>query len=325
MKYQIDRSIPIPIARQVKGQTIRAISRGVLQPGDRLPSLRELAASLGVSYASVAGVYGDLARDGLVTTRPGKGAFVADLADVRPNGANSDRQRDLGYLVDVLVDQAALLGYESDEVRRAVLARLAEDDKRRVGGYVVLVGYAQHATECYAREIEALFQDLVVKVQCVLLADLRRDAEGVLARLHPSRLAITVVMALHEVRTLLEPRGFHVASLAFRVSTETRRRLTAIPPDRRVGVVATEPEYVLPLAQEVASYVSPELSDASVLRAVRGQNRQIKSMLDRVDVVVYNTGCEEILKWIPSGVEAIEYLHSPEPDSVLRLQPLLLS
>lgn len=324
MKYQIDRSIPIPIARQVKGQTIRGISRGFLKPGDRLPSLRELATSLGVSYATIADVYNELAQDGILVSRPGKGTFVADLAGTDQVAPNAGRQRDLGHMVNVMVNQASMLGFQADEIRDAVLARLVGTGQESVTRYVLLVGYAAHATEYYAREIEACLQDLNVKVQPILIASLRQDVDAALAGLQPAKLAITMLMALGEVRACLEPRGFHVASIAMRLSAETRRNLASIPSHKCVGVVATEPEYLLPLAQEVTSYISPELSDASLPRAVRGQEKQIKALLAQVDVVVYNTGCEALLDWLPPGVTAIEYLHCPEPDSVSRLRPLLV-
>ena len=63
------------ITRQIEA----LILRGVLRPGERLPAERELAAKLGASRPSLREALADLEERGLVVTRPGAGAFVADV------------------------------------------------------------------------------------------------------------------------------------------------------------------------------------------------------------------------------------------------------
>ena len=60
-------------------QIEQLILRGILRPGDRLPSERELADRLGVSRPSLREALASLQDDGLVTTKPGAGVFVADV------------------------------------------------------------------------------------------------------------------------------------------------------------------------------------------------------------------------------------------------------
>ncbi|MEL6583918.1 MAG: FCD domain-containing protein [Pseudomonadota bacterium] len=63
------------ITRQIES----LILRGVLRPGERLPAERDLAAKLGASRPSLRDALADLEERGLVVTRPGAGAFVADV------------------------------------------------------------------------------------------------------------------------------------------------------------------------------------------------------------------------------------------------------
>ncbi|MEJ1158981.1 FadR/GntR family transcriptional regulator [Prosthecomicrobium sp. N25] len=71
-----DRS---PVPRSVVGRLERMIRDGVLRPGERLPSQRELAAELGVSRPSLREAMTALETLGLVVVRPGLGVFVQDL------------------------------------------------------------------------------------------------------------------------------------------------------------------------------------------------------------------------------------------------------
>ncbi len=67
------------LARAVVRQVELLILRGILRPGERLPSERELAERLGVSRPSLREAIGDLADRGLLEIRPGAGAFVAGV------------------------------------------------------------------------------------------------------------------------------------------------------------------------------------------------------------------------------------------------------
>ena len=71
MKLQIDRELPVPLGLQVKGLIEYGIACGELSPGERLPSVRELADSLAVAPMTVALVYRGLREAGLIETRGG--------------------------------------------------------------------------------------------------------------------------------------------------------------------------------------------------------------------------------------------------------------
>ena len=88
---------------------------------------------------------------------------------------------------------------------------------------------------------------------------------------------------LLEVRALLEPRHYRVAAVAFRPNADTRRRLSAISPRHQVGIVATFPEFLQTLADEVAAYV---LLKTPLQCAHLGQVRRIREMLTNIDVLV---------------------------------------
>ena len=77
MEFSVDPSSRLPICRQLSSQIREAIARGKLQPEERLPSIRELSRSVVVNPNTIARVYTELEREGILNTRPGLGVFVA--------------------------------------------------------------------------------------------------------------------------------------------------------------------------------------------------------------------------------------------------------
>src|SRR5947207_1731136 len=102
----IDVHDPTPIYAQLDRGLRAAIAAGRLQPGDQLPTVRQLAVELRVNANTVARVYAELERAGILETRRGVGSFVAaTAADARPAG---EKARGLtAFVTRVLADAAA--------------------------------------------------------------------------------------------------------------------------------------------------------------------------------------------------------------------------
>lgn len=111
---------PSPIFKQIVDQVRLAVSAGKLAEGDVLPSVRALAEQLLVNPNTVAKAYADLATDGTIETRPGRGVFVGKR---RQPYTKSERLRRLRPHLDALVTEGLLLGFSVDELRDAVAAR----------------------------------------------------------------------------------------------------------------------------------------------------------------------------------------------------------
>ena len=73
MEFQIDPACRLPIYRQLAQQLREAVARGRVQPEDRLPSVRDLSRLLVINPNTVARVYTELEREGILNTRPAWG------------------------------------------------------------------------------------------------------------------------------------------------------------------------------------------------------------------------------------------------------------
>jgi len=70
---------PAPLYQQVFDQIVDAITAGLLQEDDKLPSIREVTAELKISEITVKRAYADLEQAGYIYTRPGMGSFVKGI------------------------------------------------------------------------------------------------------------------------------------------------------------------------------------------------------------------------------------------------------
>src|SRR6266511_2877194 len=75
----IDRGAEASVTAQLADAFAAAIEDGRLQPGDKLPPTRELAATAGINHLTAARVYKRLAEEGYVTAQVGRGTFVRSL------------------------------------------------------------------------------------------------------------------------------------------------------------------------------------------------------------------------------------------------------
>ena len=78
MKISLDYHSSEPLTQQVVLQIKRLIVTKSLQPGEKLPSVRQLAKDLKLNPTTTSRVFAQLAKEGVVIQRPGLGVFVAD-------------------------------------------------------------------------------------------------------------------------------------------------------------------------------------------------------------------------------------------------------
>lgn len=72
----VDVKSPTPPYEQIRSQIAAYVQGGVLEPGARLPTMRALAADLGVATGTVARAYGELEAEGLIASRRRTGTVV---------------------------------------------------------------------------------------------------------------------------------------------------------------------------------------------------------------------------------------------------------
>ncbi|MBN1909503.1 MAG: GntR family transcriptional regulator [Pirellulales bacterium] len=113
MQIRVETSSGMPITRQIAAQIRAQCASGVLQPGQRLPSVRALAAELAVNQNTILRVYERLTAEGLLERRHGDGTFVAD--DV-PSGQMQAQRQVLRQQIARTAELAKTLGVDRQEL-----------------------------------------------------------------------------------------------------------------------------------------------------------------------------------------------------------------
>lgn len=113
MQFQCDTTSRVPIYRQLIEQVRSAVARGRIQPGDRLPSVRQLSRELVINPNTVARAYTELEREGTLVTQQGRGVFVAQP---RSDLTKRARQNQLEASLEQLLVEAVHLGFSAEEL-----------------------------------------------------------------------------------------------------------------------------------------------------------------------------------------------------------------
>jgi GntR family transcriptional regulator len=123
MFERIDPRSPTPIYAQIAERVRVAVAAGELTKGDGLPSVRALASRLRVNPATVVQAYRELEQEKLVEMRQGAGTFILEMStDTRAR----ERQAAAKRLVRALMEDAARLGIQKEDIKKALNGELSE-------------------------------------------------------------------------------------------------------------------------------------------------------------------------------------------------------
>ena len=123
MHFLIDTKSGVPFYRQIIEQAKFAIACGDLGPGDRLPTVRQLAVDLSINPNTVIRAYRELEIEGVLDTQQGSGTFVGDR---RPEIDRLERQRMLDQILTDMLARASSYGLTLDEVLEGLRQRKEE-------------------------------------------------------------------------------------------------------------------------------------------------------------------------------------------------------
>lgn len=104
-----------PIYEQVKEQLRKLIVTNVIQPDEKLPSIREMASGLAINPNTIQRAMRELESEGYIYTLAGKGSFAAPRQDI-----DDRRESELLAQLDELVTELSYLGYTTDVLSKRI-------------------------------------------------------------------------------------------------------------------------------------------------------------------------------------------------------------
>jgi len=127
ISFRVDSRSVVPPYLQIVQQVRQALRMGVLDVGDQLPTVREVASATAINPNTVLKAYRDLEREGLIEARAGHGTFVRRRPPGPPPGTHSRLGRSLARWVHEA--RGAGLDDETIEELLRVTLRAAEEEE----------------------------------------------------------------------------------------------------------------------------------------------------------------------------------------------------
>jgi len=131
MEIDVEFQSGIPLYEQIAHQVLEMIDSGQLQPGDQLPTTRDLAVKLGVNFNTVARAYRMLDQGGIISTQHGRGTFILEKREKKPVGKH--KLENIEDLTKFYIRKATYLGFNSEEIRACFEEIVERNEDKKTG------------------------------------------------------------------------------------------------------------------------------------------------------------------------------------------------
>lgn len=296
----IDKSLPVPVGRQLYGLLSYQLSHGDLPKGTKLPSVRQMARDVGIAQVTVSQVYQDLRDAGLLEMRQGSGAYTCLSM---PQQADHDRGS-LRSEVEILLNKAERLGINRGTLVSMVNAQ-AQLRRARAGLKIVFVGVFEAPTADYVDDVRSV----VSPNDGISIVTFDHLSESEVARQKCCESDIVLTFLHRETELLNLVPDANVMGIRFIPANKTRTALASIDPRARVAAITQLEDYIAIMRPSVQRF-APHVAEVSVSWSYAPD---IEDVLAESDVVIYATGADHIARMVPAGVTCFEYRHCPDP------------
>ena len=129
MLIQVDFNSGEPVTRQVIAQVKWMVASGKLQPGEKLPSVRQFAKQLKVNPTTVTRIYAELSSGNVIVLRQGQGAFVCTET---PSVNRTEARKGVRKIIRNMLAEGVRLGLSPDDLRQLIeteIKKLPEESK----------------------------------------------------------------------------------------------------------------------------------------------------------------------------------------------------
>lgn len=222
MTVNVRSDLSVPLGTQLFWQLRYAIATGEYEPGERLPTVREMAAALRVNANTIRTVYARLQDEGWVVARRKVGTVVADPLPRTYDDA-------LEAILDRAFDEAASQGIEPDEFAAGAFARAAQ--RAAVGARRLLfVECGRDETEPFVSQLRMAFGERIDSVEGAIIVEVQErlaagDIDAVVTTAHHAEEVRALVSEVPVVSLLPSPEFMDVVA-----------EIAALAPGTRVGV-----------------------------------------------------------------------------------------
>jgi GntR family transcriptional regulator len=305
VKIILTRDASIPLRAQLALQIEVALVTGQIEPGAKLPSVRELARRLKLHHNTVAAAYGELAERGLIETRRGSGIYA--IARSRP--AAPDQAREIDELIATFLETARARGFSTRSIREAVRTWL----ERQPPDHVLIIEPAPDIRAILEHEIASALSCRVEASGLDALADIAA-LDGAL-----------LVTSFYHSGTVRDRVGASVplVTISLNPGSTELERLLQLPSGSMLGVVSVSPILLSTVTTVIGSVRGEDvlvrpvpLSDEVAWRRLaRTADAMVCDSLSGARVAPFTTRPMRVIRLVPdTTIDQLRH-HLPSPTS----------
>ena len=294
-------------ARHLRELLVHRIASGQYSIGSQLPGTRELAVDVGANRNTVAKVYGELAREGLLQIIAGRGAFVVGQVDA---AIGQEPIEQVTRLLDDAISRARLFG-----LPRADVSRLAEERVR--AGYEVGAPRLSFV-ECNPYDARLASGELATQLGMPVRPLLYTDIPP--AGAIDTDVAATSFFHLAEVDRMLNGRDVRVVGVNMLPDPDALLALARLPEGTRVGIVAANESGVERFSFLVRTYCRAEIRSL-----ITPTDASLDELVPWADVLVSSLSCALQVQAHAAGRQVIVIAFHVDPQSAQYLRSKILT
>ncbi len=312
LRFNLDKSSPLPYFDQIKGQLLSAIYCGKINEGDRLPSIRELADDLEVNNKTIRRVYQQLGEEGLLEIVAGSGAFLRKRkggesfehmrrrAIFRMLGDFTGKAQDLGLTTERLV--ALLEAYTSGRNLKPLKLAVVDDEEEAF---------------IFASELETRLGASALPVSL-------EEAPGPAgtSQLKECDILLTTSWHLEDVTLLARELGKEVVEI--KPSRQIYAEILSAAQDHNIGIVIRD-EKTMHASWEVFMSIYHPSTDKRFWIAPIHRTDLIEKIVEEADLIFVSPLCwDEMRRLTPSEKELKTYENFISEETLADLRQIQL-
>lgn len=318
---RLDRDSGLPLYLQISHQLMYEIESGIIKKGDKLRSTRMLASDLKVALLTVDKAYRWLKSRGVVASQRGIGWTVAVSMET---SSNKQRVR-MAKFVDESINAAVDRGFDPMAFAQAVVRRAAASARRIPARRLVFIECHPEYVSDYIAALERELADLNVQISGVLVGSLSGNDKSRNSRPHILSRADFIITTLYHyehVQHAVASLNKRVVALTHTIDEDALYKIVSLPPEQNLGAIFGPVDPAPVIVRILESY--RDLPSGSVPFALVSDERAVKKVLSKGDVIVYTAACQkQIRSLVGEDRTSILMRFVPDEDAFRKIRALL--
>lgn len=229
LSINIEKNLEISLYKQIISQVVEAVEKGMIKPGERLPTERELSSSIGIARGTIQRAYKELEHKSIIETFKGSGSFVSKGQDILAG----NRKEAAICLIDELLLKLEELGFTPREIRAFTDIRLIERENKQDRVRIAAIDCNPEALESFKVQISYMKN---IEFRMFVIEEILKYSEPYKV-FEDYDIIITTPTHYQEISGIIYPLRQRLFKVAVSPARDTIIKLATIPQNSKIGMI----------------------------------------------------------------------------------------